>query len=50
MKFKRAKRAIAQTPLIADEGQTVAHFAGWNLYSMDPGVPLAKLAPPQALR
>jgi hypothetical protein len=42
MKIKRAKRAIAQTPHVTDAEQSVAHFAGWNLYSTDPGVPLPK--------
>jgi hypothetical protein len=28
MKFKRAKRAIAQTPQVTDDESAVAHFAG----------------------
>jgi hypothetical protein len=50
-KFKRAKRAIAQTPQVTDDEAAGAHFAGWNA-----GIPqvlgFARKAslPPQALR
>ncbi len=38
MKFKRAKRATAQTPKVTDDEQAVAHFAGCNLAYCSPGL------------
>jgi len=40
MNFKRAKRAIEQTPSVTADESAVAHFAGCSLVFIDPGVPL----------
>jgi hypothetical protein len=50
MKLKRAKRAIEQTPQVTVVNRLSPTSRAATFYFTDPGVPLAELASPQALR